>query len=319
MTIPKSEEVARLVRDRIAITRQDVALAKSFILNSGLKDARANLFDVFELFKRHMDCDLPKEIVLTPPDWEVPLDEIAKPLRWWLTYQEAAWGLVADAILLPMSHEVGSKSVSVGYKAANTGGGWNLEDSTLVLPARVRIAPSWERAPQPLSSPDLYLRDLGIADLTPGVEESLRLAVECLRRDLYVPSIAMLGRASEGGWIELGRALAEHLSATDQGKIGTKLSSLIEDRFGSIGQKMLAVCEYAERDSHSVLQQDKRALRDVYLWSQVVRDARNSVHYSHEPATVNNYEKVATLILGAGQHIGTLFAVRRRALTSRTP
>jgi len=259
-----------------------------------------------------MDCALPQAIVMEPPDQQVPeeeIDKIARALERQLAFEEAVWGLIGEAILLPLGH-TGERAAQVGWRFGNNAGGWSLPSYMIVMPGKVKLAGSFQDAGGGmLGSPDLFLLDLKASDLTAGVEESLRLAVACLRRDLFMPAIAMLGRASEGAWIELGRVLAVR-STTPSGR---KLSELVEDPRQSAAKKMDSISKFAETAPTTVLGPDLYRIHEALTWSHLVRDARNAIHYSHEPATLLTFETVAALLLAGAQHIRTLFSIRTRA------
>lgn len=54
-------------------------------------------------------------------------------------------------------------------------------------------------------------------------------------------------------------------------------------------------------------------LRDVSVWSNVVRDSRNAIHYWAEPASENSFEKTASLLMAAAPSLRTIYSIRRAA------
>jgi hypothetical protein len=50
-------------------------------------------------------------------------------------------------------------------------------------------------------------------------------------------------------------------------------------------------------------------LRDAAEWSNRVRESRNAVHYGVSLDFPNNYEKVATMILGVPTHFKTIYTL----------
>jgi hypothetical protein len=59
-----------------------------------------------------------------------------------------------------------------------------------------------------LVEPSLYLDVLSIPTMHAELQEALAEAVRCFRAKLYTAGVAMLGKASEGAWLELGAAAA---------------------------------------------------------------------------------------------------------------
>ncbi len=56
-----------------------------------------------------------------------------------------------------------------------------------------------------------------------------------------------------------------------------------------------------------------RELRAVAVWSDSVRDSRNTIHFGVSPATPNTYEKVAALLIGAAPNVRILYRLKEAA------
>jgi hypothetical protein len=189
------------------------------------------------------------------------------------------------------------------------------------VPSEVRLAPSLQgKKPQPLSDADLYLAELQIPELHVEIKEALAQAVQCFRHDLFVPCLAMLAKASEGAWTELGLSLLEvdvdnpNLKREKRDKIQQTLTS----PDASMVKKIRTVLElYDRQDVFSEVRKrsgfDNRALTEVSLWANIVRDSRNAVHYGASPSTTNTYEKVAALLLGASHNLRLMYSIRKAA------
>ena len=54
-------------------------------------------------------------------------------------------------------------------------------------------------------------------------------------------------------------------------------------------------------------------LKSVAVWSDAVRDSRNTIHFSVEPAVPNTYEKLAALLIAAVPNVGTLYKIKDSA------
>ena len=54
-------------------------------------------------------------------------------------------------------------------------------------------------------------------------------------------------------------------------------------------------------------------LRAIAIWSDVVRDSRNTIHFGVEPSVANTYEKVAALLIGAVPNLRVLYHLKKVA------
>lgn len=196
-----------------------------------------------------------------------------------------------------------------------------MKEHNISVPTTLRIAPSAiNNLPQPLSDPDLYLADFEIDDTHAEVEDSLRQAALCFRHELYVPCLAMLAKASEGAWIELGLTLLEFAPdnpALNAGK-REKFRAILNSQYDSFIRKMDTVVQiYDKQDIFAEMAKtsgyNQRYLKEVVNWSHIVQDSRNAVHYGADPATQNSYEKVAALLLGAVPNLRILYSVYKAA------
>ena len=190
------------------------------------------------------------------------------------------------------------------------------------MPSEIMLSPSVaNRGAQPLADPDLYLHDLKIPDLDVEVDGSLRDAVTCFSFELYVPCLAMLTKATEGVWTELGFSLIAFGSSSSSltQKVSDKCSDALTDPHSSVMAKVDAVVSMIQ-DHGAVFGAIGTAVgvrlgevRRAREWTDVVRDSRNAVHYGAKPTTANTYEKVACLLLGVAGHFRNLYAMKREA------
>jgi len=276
-----------------------------------------------------MGAAKPKEVVLNPSvPIEPQLAQVVLNFGWGLAFGEAVWGLINSSVLIPngpqpWSIDTNQQWTTVIPGSGGTSSGWRFEEFEMYVPREVRIAPSIENAlPQPLSDPDLYLSDFEIEGMHAEVENSLRQAALCFRHELYVPCLAMLAKASEGSWIELGLTLLE--VDPDNQTISTekrdKFRETLTSQYDSVVRKMDTVVQiYDKQDIFAEVAKksgcNQRYLKEVLNWSHVVRDSRNAVHYGADPATQNTYEKVAALLLGAVPNLRALYSIHKAAKT----
>jgi hypothetical protein len=156
-------------------------------------------------------------------DVEAQLKQVVDWLSWSLTGTEAIWSLIHAGLLIQTSTNLHNFSPSIGWTTVVPGSGgrssgWQFDKLGAVFPAQVarsRINDGNEM----LVDPDLYLKELAIPKLHPDIEDAIREAVRCFRAELYTACIVMLGKASEGAWIELAVALVNAVAETDSAKL----------------------------------------------------------------------------------------------------
>lgn len=313
------EEVNR----RIEVSSQKVRIAKGFVLSNFNKSSKKML----TRFLEHVQAQRPEKVVLHESvDPENQLSQAANVISWQLAFAEALWALIGGGLVMPTTnnlHEIDFHQDWTAVVPGDSGqsSAWSFDEHRAILPEQVRLAPSLQgKSPQPFTEPDLLLKDINIPDIDPGVEEALRLAVECFRHELYLPCVAMLGLASEGAWLEMGRSIlkanpkAPGLTQATRDKAMEEL----KNPHVSILKKMERILEiykrqdvFSEVANRSGFKPD--VLNQVFIWSNVIRDSRNAIHYGADPATENTYEKVATLLLGTGLNLRILYSIQRAA------
>ena len=83
-------------------------------------------------------------------------------------------------------------------------------------------------------------------------------------------------------------------------------------------KKIQAVIQLYERHDlfsvvYSVSDIKPPELRGVQVWSDQVRDSRDTIHFGVAPATPNTYEKVAALLLGVALNLKVSYLVKAAA------
>lgn len=308
------EEATRILKSSIQVTPQHVVVAKGHIVNNFNPRTHAVVQSVLESVEARPDGELVVHLTLNT---EESIKSVAETLSWVLASCEAIWGLISSGIVLPASSDLRDLMPPVSYSTIVQGsggrGGLNLGDLAVKVPGSLILAPSVSMGGTPtLADPDLYLHRLEIPDIDKEVEEALRESVRCFKHELYLACLTMLGRASEGAWIELGLALCGvAASATNTDKTKAKL----EDSFVGIGKKILETAKLYERaDVFGTLHKRSgvrpQDLNNAVLYADTIRDSRNSIHYGANAALPNSYEKVAALLMGAVPHLRLLYNIR---------
>lgn len=300
------------LRSRVSVTNQRVAYSKSYVLKNFESDTETLLRNLLA----NVDARMPNELVIHPSvDTSGMIKQAAESISWTLAFCEAVWGLISSNLVIPGGSGVKWPINSLHWTTVVLGGGGessteDLGDLSLPVPARIiepRSTTSQEH--QPLTDPDLYLHHLDIENLNSEVEEALREAVQCFKHDLYLACLALLGKASEGAWIELGLALCECLT-----KDAEKKASSFRDPFIGIGKKIVEALKLYEQreifeDVYKRSGYKPKELRNAVIWADAVRESRNSVHYGVRPALPNSYEKVSALMIGAVPHLKMVYSI----------
>ena len=310
-------EVQAALRQRISVTRHDVTVAKAYIV-SNFQSSTVRLLDDW---LKKQGVQLSETVSWDESgDPEPQLQQLANYCRWRLAAFQAVWELMGEGVLLSASGE-DSLRTTIGYQTPKQGGGWRFTEDRLIVPASVALAPTLTyRAEEPLVVEQLYLAELHASDLEPDVSDALGDAVRCFRHELYLPCLAMLSSATERAWIHTGLALT-HFA---RGRSGFSPSTLdgLDAGFRSPAQSVSVTYDKVLRiydrvdvfgDVHKLSGCRPDGLGHVHIWSNVVRDGRNALHYDARPTLENSYTKTAVLLIAAADHHQTLYTIRSAA------
>lgn len=306
-----ADKAAQFITREVRVERVDVIAAKSFIL----RESDNRTYELAKKWAREVAGEPPSALPLYEEDPTPILRQYARYFSAQLAVYQAVWELISVAVLLPAGN-VQRKGFNVAWttcrppRGSGVSGGFDLPEIELpYLEQFVRSKPAPDTI---LTDGDLYIKELPSGTLHPGIKEALRLAVACFRQELYVPAVAMLAAASEGAWIELGKALG---SRRPHDAKSQKVLATVMDEFEGIGKKVnLIVDLYSRQDLFSDCAKTSgislNRLREVVLWTHTVREARNVLHWGVSPTPANTYEKVAILLMSALQNLGDLEALR---------
>jgi hypothetical protein len=309
------------IRNGVEVTRQRVIIAKAIILAAVTHSTTSE-----ELIARVLkanDISLPTIVVIHDSvDTATSVRAVVEGLSWRLAAAEAIWSLIHAGLLFPLSEARGN-APSVGWTTVVPGSGgmsagWTFNEFTLPVPGSVRRAPSArEGTDQFLSEPDLYIHSLGVANIHQDVANSFREAVKCFRAELFTASLAMLGKASEGAWVELGASLLRIVPPSEEAKYSKQRNVLEDPMVGPLRKVEAVLTIYDHQELFGPLAKlcgvRLQELRTVVVWSDAVRDSRNTIHFGVSPATPNTYEKLAALLIGAVPHVRTIYRIKEVA------
>jgi hypothetical protein len=314
-------EAESTIRSKVSVTRQRVLVAKAIVFNA--VTAPTSCDDLLSAVYKANEVVVPRPVVLHESiDTDGMLSKVADSISWRLATIEAIWSLVHSGLLIA-DGDVRHQTATVDWTTVVPGSGgissgWQFEDYALPAPGRVRRSPSTLNAPnQFLSEPDLYLHAFDVPAMHSDVSNAFAEAVRCFRTELFTASLAMLGKASEGAWLELGASLVAMIPKSDESKYA-KQRAILEDPMMGTYRKIDAVLTVFDHQElfgpvSKTAGVRLQELRAVSVWSDAVRDSRNTIHFGVAPTTPNTYEKVAALLLGAVPNVRVLYQVKNAA------
>lgn len=313
-------DVQAQIRSQVAVSCQQVIITKAIVLRN--VDGIVGAEQLVNAVLVANEVTKPTTIVIHPSvNAEPQIKMAARWLLWRMVTAEAVWALIHTGQLLYGKNNAASMlatDIAWTTVAPGTGSGissgWDFKELSVLIPESVRRPPSALSEPNYwLMDPDVYLHTLAVDGMDINVRQSLQEAVRCFRGELYTAAMAMLWKASEGAWLELGEAF---LNASPPAAFAKPRATLGGAAIG-LTKKIEAILQIAvERKELFQAAFDQSAvglqqLRVTAQWSDTVRDSRNTIHFRVEPATPNTYDKVATLMLAAVDNLRSLYSLKR--------
>jgi hypothetical protein len=318
------EQVREIVRNKISVSRQSVALMKGLLLENFHPTTRR----MIEKAVTATGCTQTDRLVLDGGEDSRKIDAAAQYFSWALCAIEAVWELVHSGLLLPASpNHMAALRVSIqihrafGSTVRHQSGIDILGGSELPHFPETVIRTRCDPKGVLLTDPDLYLTALRPHVAHVEVAEALQEAIRCFRSELFMASAVMLGKASEGVWIEIGKALLNALPKAQQSAYAKLRADLDSPNVG-IAKKLRDLMKHYESKQAEYAVVAKSAglslddVRLACLWSDMVRDSRNVVHYGTQPNLPNNYQNLATLLLTGSTHLRNLYALHASAIAN---
>jgi hypothetical protein len=292
-------QAAEFVQSKILLLREDVARAKNWLLGKpgGGTDELA-----VQWLSSHQLCE-PAEIDGTSSEVEEALKSLARAISLRLSFYQAVAELVGEGVMIaayyPKRWDAAVVYRSRGYRGALTFRGIGCS-----YPERIERSPFGSDA---ILDVDVFLQGIDCTSLHSGIVEAIEQALGCLRRGLYMPSIAMLAAGAEATWHECTEAVAKNQGVS-------KLTTMANDPHTGIG---ILVGETIKALSHGnakpLLQSAGVSInhvRDAELWTTTLRDRRNALHWGRAKSFIANHSDTSTLLLAAPMHFKTLEAIR---------
>ncbi|ALC87395.1 hypothetical protein AM499_17420 [Bacillus sp. FJAT-22090] len=317
----------QMINDQVNVTRTIVILAKKYIL---------------QLNTTHIDIanELPKFLSLhgySDPGVvnvhdsifdEKQITKVAGYLSYSIAFSEAILELIHSNYLIATSKQqypynssgytISWTTVIQGYGGTNSS--WNFNHLITEIPSKVKRALSIKNENFVLFDADMYITELNLNNAHIEVIEALRDTIDCFKNELYRPSLTMLGKVVEGAWIETGISLANF--AIKQNNDKEKNEVLIEylqgpDGFNKKVEKIVNLYSSHHKDWFIDLRKKSGIqishLVEIRIWTDVVREARNAIHFGAIPTTPNTFEKASTLLLAGSKNLKTLYNLKLEA------
>lgn len=313
-----ANEAEAEIRSRILITNQLVTFAKAFLLNlAGIGPYTPR--NVISAFARNQGYRLPDKIVLHPSVDPYPsIDQTAGYIRCAMAFAEATWALIYSGYFWnfgPIEHErIDQQWTTVGPDGSGTTSNWRFDDLGYDLPRELWKTPS-HRTNQSdiLTDPDIFLSKANVQNADKEIAEAINDAVLCFRHGLYRAAVTMLGKAMEGAWIEVGCSIVK-ASKQDADKKEHIIRKLQDDSVGVPSKVKQILDLYKNKDlcgdiikATDIL---PSSIERIVVWSNVLREARNAIHFGSSPTIPNSYEKVSVLLIDGATNFSSLYRIK---------
>jgi hypothetical protein len=304
------EEAARLFHDSAQVHREDIARAKAFVLAQAHRESGTNA-----LASEWVDAQvgrLSQEVRVDSDDAPEKFRLHGQSFGLRLSFLQGVWELISAGQLLPAGETLECRPPGISLHSPHGAHGLTVTRRTCPYPQQIYLPPLSKAAAT--SDVDLLLNGQDCAELHEGVREALRLSVDCLRRDLYLPAIAMLAAAAEAQWVECGRAVASSTQPPAQ-----KLRDAIDDPHSGIGKTVAQLCGHLigkgpGSDIRRAAHVTDAQLLEAQGWTLVLREHRNALHWGKAQSFTKSYAETAALLLAAPIHFGVLEALRRASI-----
>jgi hypothetical protein len=323
----RENEVYNLIKQRILVDRHKIIVAKSYILEQEL--AVIEVGTLLDKFTKAQGYPMITTFVIHD---SVPIENQVQQasgyISWYIAFSQAILELIHNNYLLVTSQQYYPyNGLQINWTTVVPGSGgmsasWNFSEYTVMTPSRVQKSFTQVDKEFTLFDVDLFVSKLDIDNAHPDVIEAIIDTVTCFKKELYRPALTMLGKAVEGAWIELGISLLNHAinQNIDEDKNNQILEKLMgPDSFAFKVSKVIDLYSSHYKDWFKAIKVDTNItpshLTEIKLWTDVVREARNAIHFGAMINSDNNYEKTAMILLASISHFKTIYSLKLSADT----
>ncbi len=292
------DQAADRIRSQIRICREDIARAKTRILKMTNGNIEANATE----WLAEQQLEVPREIDLDQAGIEQILQAIARAIGLKQAFFQAAIELSCNGCIALLGG-IHRPDVRIGYRTSGSRGG--LQNVfTYTAPEKITALDAAESF---ATDVDVFLNGTRCDHMHDGIIEAITSSLDCFRKGLYMPATVMLAAAAEATWTECGAAVAKNLQ--DQ-----KLEALFADQYSSISKKVLELRKSLEsQTAKPILKlalQSLAKVLDAEVWTTVLRDRRNALHWGKAKSFIAGHSETAVLLMAAPIHLGTLESIR---------
>jgi len=296
-----TDEAARHLHERLGVKREDIARAKSWLVESGGGATHQLVEDWLTLQQALVQVNA--EVDLTVADCSDQVTKFARAFSLRLAFYQAQWELIAVGELFPCGSSDRWEAF-LGYRQHGQSGSLSTKGIDCSFPNAVIRPPL---SAKPSIDADIFLRGVECKTLHDGILEAIEQSLLCFRRGLYMPATVMLAAAAEATWTECGVAVCKQLPST-------KLDVTVNDPYTSISKKVAEIQKVLHSpDGRTLLKRVGRSPADVenaVVWTSNLRERRNAVHWGKAKSFIADHSETASLLMSAPLHIGTLEAIR---------
>ena len=310
------------IRSKTSVTKQKVTFAKAFLYNlDGI--GPYNPGNLIPVFAANQGYRLPEKIVLHPSvDPDPLIEQTVGYFTCAMAIAEATWSLIHSGFFWHFGpieqYRLDQQWTTVVPGGGGTTAGWRFDDFSYTLPRELWKTPSFrDEHLEILTDPDIFLNKANIENADEEVIEAIGDAILCFKYGLYRPTVTMLGKAMEGAWIEFGCSIVNAALEGDD-KEKERIIQKLQDDFVSIPAKIRQVSDlYKNKDlcNHIIKEAEilPSAIDSIIVWSDVLREARNAIHFGAKPTIPNSYEKVSVLLIDGAKNFSVMYKIKRIA------
>lgn len=294
------DEIPKFIRSKLLVLREDMARAKAYLIK--LPSGRAE--SLAGTWLKEQGFEQPGQINARD---DAQIEQLIRAYSLRKAFYQALFELVASGDMIitePLSKFEPTLGFDEGGQFVRTTWEAQKQDMGFAEPHAFQKISLPDDMP---TDPDIFLDGIDCKSLHSGIREAVEQGLTCFRRGLYMPATAMLAAATEATWSECGTAVAKNLN--DQ-----KLDNLFSDPYSSISRKVSELSKGLDQPNAKALLksagQSIAKVREAEVWTGVLRDRRNALHWAKAKSFIADHSETATLLIAAPLHIGTLEAIR---------
>lgn len=318
----RNDSIKEKIEKNISVNRHMIIVAKGYLMNLNSFE-EINLLNEVKNFTATQG--FPELKVFQLQDANLA-PQLTGYISWSIAFSYAVLELINANQLISTTSALAPNNITVQYSSVVPGAGgrkgpWTFSNLVIPTPSKV-IRPPYnsELSNFTLFDPDLFIEHMEIPNSHEDVREALRDTIVCFKKELYRPSLTMLGKAVEGAWIELGVSLAEY--AARHGHDVKKNEALQEtlrgyDKIASKVEKVIQLYSSHHKDWYDDIRKatniQSSQISGLQNWSDLIRKSRNAIHFGVKLDTEINYEKTAVILLASIDNFKLIYALKDAA------